>query len=549
MARQNISFVDQHIEKVVVGVCALALLGVIYFAFLGGRFSVEGMGPAELTAQLGQEADQTAQAVLRAQPPKSNTKEIKDPANDPVKQLDQWFGANSEGLAKIAGLRDSLRSLAPSPPKFIPTTEVGEDRRHNLAKLVPPIVPVVATGRAVFELPADRVELKNFDGKAPKGARTERNWVSVGAQIDLAQQEANFSAEQYPPGSYLAIVKVHLQRFDQNEPWRGWQEVETYLPFRPLNPAAFNSDTGINFVALNEFRQVIEANQNSIARTQIAPTASGHASLPHIPFIDEAPTTKGDPTGKVKAWTLLANKAMEGKKPFDAVDLDAAYVLSRTAVGMTSAQAKALADAQKVFDDVSKKIAKSRPELKGSDAPHTPERQMPIVAHDLSVVAGHTYTYRIRYEAYNIFAGNKGELKNIEDAKRITILSDWSLASRPVQVTSDVYFYLTKADAAKKQATVTIFKKARGSWVKEDFKVQAGDPIGGKGRKPPTKNTDFSTGTVCVDVDFNADLNGKKDVALIIADKVDGTLQQRYLSVDKNDKLYKELDSKKVAQR
>ena len=46
MAQQSAGFVHEHIEKVVVGLCGIAAIGAIYFAFLGGRFAESWTGRA-----------------------------------------------------------------------------------------------------------------------------------------------------------------------------------------------------------------------------------------------------------------------------------------------------------------------------------------------------------------------------------------------------------------------------------------------------------------------------------------------------------------------
>ena len=66
MATQKTGFVDQHIEKVVVGLCGFVLLGAIWYSFMGDRFAVGDLGPEELCRKIGTQADQTVQAVRNA---------------------------------------------------------------------------------------------------------------------------------------------------------------------------------------------------------------------------------------------------------------------------------------------------------------------------------------------------------------------------------------------------------------------------------------------------------------------------------------------------
>jgi len=173
---------------------------------------------------------------------------------------------------------------------------------------------------------------------------------------------------------------------------------------------------------------------------------------------------------------------------------------------------------------------------------------MPIVAHDFDVIPGHTYTYRIRYEALNSYAGIRGELKDPADAEQLTLFSPWSPVSRKVVPQSDLYFYLTKANRKRGEATVSVYKKSRRGYQEAKFKVKVGDEIGGEKRLGTPKG-DFSTGSVCVDLDFRRKVNGKTTLAMIYVNQNDGSLHERFLSLDTGDAFRKQLTPQRTARR
>ncbi|HWL93819.1 MAG TPA: hypothetical protein VNT79_09815 [Phycisphaerae bacterium] len=549
MARKKASFVDEHIEKVVIGVCGFVLLGGVYVAFLSGRYATaEGFGARELAQQTSEAADAAARAVVSAQAGKSPVQPGGVPPNDPTQSLKQWFGENAKGLIAIAQIESPAGRTQAFPPIFNSTTETSPENRHGLAAIVGPGLPVASAGRSAFNMPSKRVPLDLFDGSIPKegGSATTRNWVAVAAQVDLIQQDINFKTEKYPDGSFPVVVNVQLQRFDQNEPFRGWQTVEPFLPFEtPERPNIFDETGGVTLQGVTEFRQLIETRQEYIARPMLTTRTGGDSiKYPAVPFFPDSPIKEvKDPGARAKKWLALAQKAKDGKSPFTAEDPDAAMLMLRAVIGTQGVNDRDRDRAQKMLTSVMRRLKRPRKDLGADDHVRPPDKLMPIVAYDLSPVPGHTYTYRMRYEVLNMFVGNQGELRDPADAEKLTVFSDWSPETRPVTLESDTYFYLTKADDKKGEVTVTVFKK-RGRETAKDatFKVTPGAEIGGEKRRGTTK-TDFSTGAICLDIDFKRKINGKTEVALIYVDTNDGGVREKYLSYDRKDKFRQALES------
>jgi hypothetical protein len=353
------------------------------------------------------------------------------------------------------------------------------------------------------------------------------------------EQDVNFIERNYPRRSYTTLVKVHLQRKDETERWRDWEDVDTYQPFTlpQLGKAARQS------------RPLLDESHNWIARTPPPERRSGdRVELPWVPYLD-APPEMIDPqdddpakrereaTRRASKWRKRAEKAVEGKTPSGAVDLDAALMLAKAALASGAADTE-IQKTRQLLKTIVRKLPKSQ-RGPAREEPILPERLMPISAVDLNATVGHTYRYRMRYEVVNQYAGVPGELIDPADADRATLVSDFSPPSRPVRIESDVYFYLAKADAKREEVTVTVFKKTRLGIKGKDFKIKVGDEIG-RNVKLGNK-ADYSTGTVCIDIDFKRTVGNKRTVALVYLDKCCGILRERLLSVDKKDKLRKEL--------
>lgn len=540
MAKRNVGFVDNHIEKVVVGLCALLLLGAVVFTFGGFRFMVNEFDPARLCEEARTQGDLLAQAFRNVQPRQSESDE-KVASQNP---LEEWFGPSARHLIQIAGVEAPPFRTQRFPPLVVSISGVNPEDRHGLARIVAPSTPIVTAGRTTFELPT-KLE---FDEVVQAGPDTEdvkqstRSWISVAAQVDLVEQDVNFRAEKYPAGSYLTVVKVYLQRRDLTEPGSDWQSVETYLPFKPFKRPQVGE-------SLEEFRRDLDWGSDWIARTKPPGRRTGdRVILPWVPYLDKPPDVphpedspvrlQQSANRRARTWRELAKKAMDGRTPSKIVDLDAALILARAAVG-SGAIGPEMEKSREFLDELIKKLPRKQREAARRPAPAA-ERLMPLLAHDLDVIPGHSYRYRMRYEVLNRYAGIRGELSDPTDAEMLTVFSEWSPPSRPVEAVSDVLFYLTKADRKRKEVTVTVYRKARTGWKNKDFKIKVGDEIGRNDRR--VKKADFTTDTICVGIDFNRVVNKNKTTALVYLDKNTGMLRERLLSVDKKNKLRRKLD-------
>lgn len=551
MAKRDAGFVDKHIEKVVLGVCALALFGAAWFSFLGDRFTVDEMRADKLCEKIAEEAQQTASAVRNARLREKPSQNV-DSSNDPVVQLARWFGSNPEKLIRIAEIETPVGRTQPFPPEFISTTQTPEEDRHSLARIVAPGIPLATVGRSGFDFPEEKPDLLEYSGQAPKGSGQVKvlNWVAVAAQIDLTQQEVNFLSEWYPDGAFPFITRIHLQRKDLTDSWRGWQNVESYLPFKPIKRPTIITATGqLSLGGLAAFRSLIESKQEYITRPDLPPRKSGdRVALPRLPYMEDPPSNDDDKGRLAKTWLRDAEKAIEGKRPFGSVDLDAAFILLRAVVDTPNAKQKDIAKARNKLKEVVKKLKRKRPFVKNIE-PRQPDRLMPVMAYDPDAVPGHEYVYRMRYEVYNVFCGDRGEMRNRADAEKLTVFSDWSPLSRPVKIESDIYLYLTDKNNKKQEVTVTVYKKVRRGWSKQDFKVRVGDEIGRKVALGRNKGVDFRTGAICVDIEFNRKVRGKSDVAMAYVNVDDGGLRERLLASDKNDKFRRGLVSRSTARK
>ncbi len=558
MAKQTAGFVDLHIEKVVLGACAAIFLGTAAYYFGVGPYKVDEKDPKQLIEGARQVAEETQNRV-RSAPAYDATKDpgIKNISAEPLKVLAKWFGNAAEGLTKIAGIDPTSPRTQAFPPPLQAVHGVADEDKLSLAKLAAPGAPIVMSGHAYLDMPTPT----DFEAALKSGAgrpeSRERSWVSVGAQINLSEQFKRYLAARYPQGPSMSmpIIRLHLQR--KVVGGADWEDVTPYTPYKriALPDAKFLPNGALDSNSSTEvgkFRTLIRGGQDLIARNPLPQKSQGTRGdepvVPPLPYMTESPgsvpiTPGAPPKGsdplataniqRAREWLKDGAKALAGQKPFADPDPELAHMLARAASATKGLSPTDLERAKKLMQDADA-AAKAAKRSVPMGAPEEPEHLMPILAHDVDVTPGRKYVYRIRYEILNPLVG-WSRMRDTADAKRVTLVSEWSPESREIEVKSDIFYFLVKADAKAQSAEFAVYKKvAGGEFEREEFKVGPGDMIGKK-----SKNVDFSTHKVFVFIESTK--GGRADTRVMLADAVDGNLSEHLLSKDSADPRMSEL--------
>ncbi len=125
-----------------------------------------------------------------------------------------------------------------------------------------------------------------------------------------------------------------------------------------------------------------------------------------------------------------------------------------------------------------------------------------------NVQPGSAYRYRVRIAFVNPLLARDTVAKNPEEAKVKSVESPWSAWSEPVTVVRPIRFFLVNK-VTESQVRVAVFARAMGRWIRQDYTVSQGDPIGRtetqqkvwnpRAGKEQEISVDFSTGTVAMD--------------------------------------------------
>jgi hypothetical protein len=101
--------------------------------------------------------------------------------------------------------------------------------------------------------------------------------------------------------------------------------------------------------------------------------------------------------------------------------------------------------------------------------------------HDHSLVGGRAYRYRLRLVLLNPLLMRTGDVKkgHEEDARKPTMATPWSPWSDAVRVAQAHRFFVTGAAANLGNVRVSVFSRKLGQRVTSSFNIRPGEPIGG----------------------------------------------------------------------
>jgi len=289
MAKQTISPVERHVEKVVLGIAGLVLLAVVVLFLIGSpntvRLGGRQLGPAEADLFVKQKAEELGAKLRQARHERKQPEDYGD---------------------KLARVRQSGPLAIANVPAVLaqavcwgqPVPDVGgsgsADSKVTLASVLPCERPKLSAGRT-FGVVADPAEVSVYgqgrfepSREGTRLAEEERQlremlgetavkdiyWVTLATTFDLAAQRANMKEHGYDfSHSLIHVVRFEVQRQELlgDGVWSAWQEVATYLPVRlPEAPEVTvgpdNRIPSLQWQQVGLFRNLLRDHQSDICR-------------------------------------------------------------------------------------------------------------------------------------------------------------------------------------------------------------------------------------------------------------------------------------------
>ncbi len=231
MAKQNVTFVERHLEKMVAGTAGAVLLFVLVTNVLLSPHAVDTGGesrpPGAFYAAV---ADQAAETQRRMQTASGIPSEVKQKSDEMRKKIGT--------VAAPYPLELPVAAVPLSPP--IPQVGGGPgpgikiDAKVQMAEILPPTQPILTVGKAAARLALPRIEAP--DSTADTSAddldtTKDLHWVTGAGVIDRKTQRAMFERADYlSDRRELIVAEVRVERREQM-PSGLWGEPVVIRPY------------------------------------------------------------------------------------------------------------------------------------------------------------------------------------------------------------------------------------------------------------------------------------------------------------------------------
>lgn len=497
MAKQNISFGERHLEKLVVGVTGAVLAGVLFLYVFQSPFTVEvngeTLGPSGFYSMIDDQATQTLQRIKNA------------PEPDPP----EWEAPKTP-TGKAGELPVVFAPVYPEVPALEGSFELSG--KLELAEILPPGKPSVTAGRATALLPPANINVLGQPNAANAGAigvgqEEDHHWVAVFASLNRRAQQEQFIQAKYDVGRQVLIVtRIEAER-QRLLPDGNWEEpaqqvtpqhVANVLVGRTTVPLEDDPQTGGKMIPpayydyMENLKETAISERNSILRPNFQQALPGD-------FREEWKVPKRLDPGVTFDWqqdyNLLAPAAEEGQdellKPGPGGWLDwrkiKPVIEKKIADGDIIEAGNLLADVvaarqllERDQEDAEQMNAALQPRIEQAlqkERERQEARRAIIEANlgpemdvcwftDTTAKPGETYRYRLRVLAYNPHAGLIAKLRDPEDAAKVILAGEWSEWSDPIALPPAQYLFFTLVDAADKSARLELYNWENNEWKK-----------------------------------------------------------------------------------
>lgn len=292
--RGSISIVEQHIEKVVLGLAVLGLLAMValYLVMEPNTVMYNGqeVGPGELAPAIVEDAERLQRAVQSASvelPP------IPEYSNQLEEQFEAGVFAADESEPEIPREIRVVAQYNEPLPMFEDLVEVDD---VELVTPLPPTPPVVQTGISLaYETPLPLDDggagIVNVSMPSDQPEPEELSWVTVGAYFPARAQRAEMTQAQYAgylSQVYIVGADVQRQEMTASGDFSDWEDVPTSdaLPEIDLPDPVFDDRTGevVNQAELDSAYAFVKSYQQYLMQPPFYPIEAGSEwTFPPLP--------------------------------------------------------------------------------------------------------------------------------------------------------------------------------------------------------------------------------------------------------------------------
>ncbi len=525
MKLKGVNPFERHIEKIVLGLVLVILLGVIAMQFVTQPNAVKDGGrtitPDQVYMALAPQANQLQSQLTDQNPGLPAVESV-----DLVARYNQAFdsaGAGREQLSSALGRGVNVASLVGGSVIDIPA---GGTQGPVEALAVPATTrPVAASQWATLD-PYAVVEVPAYAEYVPAQQPFDFPSITVEASFNGKDLERVLNGEgegggkaiprRFWSATGLAIMgfEAQRQRLMPDGSWGEATPIET-PPGTPIPARAIGANAGLQDLTT----LVTNASRASdeVARPMFPPTIAGTAWEPPSERVVAADESESAQLRRVQRQLDRARAELErltntqqpgprtdprgpggGGKTSVRDDRNQPRTTPRTnpdRVTQVRDRIKSLEDQLKALGADSDDTASGRGARARSDEPRSvlEEEAVQLWAHDLGVEPGATYRYRTRVVVNNPLF-RKGTELDPDDADQQALTQNpfargaWSEWSEPVVAGAREYFFVTGADLGANQgsanqgsdspkATIELYEMYYGHYRKSTLSVSPGDEL------------------------------------------------------------------------
>ncbi len=561
MAKQVVGPLQRHVEKIVVGVAGLALVGVIalYVVTSPNKIDIGGgqlVSPPEVDAVLAQKAEDVRNRIRAA---RANV-EIPEPLAGEFEKLLDPFEA--EGLS--AKLKTASMFLPEVPIIDPPDIVIGGTKLVEVIKLPPPLV---TSGRTTFLDPINDAEITRnwatvssmFDRKKQEKAqietygatRSEVFFGNVELQRRVQRQDGSWSDEDWdfvdvwPSGELPVLPALGLEEDEGQQvvPVDDLRKRNSFLDvlwlpeiqlelIRPLMLAWVRGDKW-RFPIISTYEEVIIQEDEYLSPEEASPEPEDRYGLREKDNEAQqaavAQKTVAEQLKEVEQRIREAGTTDEANQAYNVV-FDIANGQDASS-GEKDRARRLMAAANQKAKDIERANRRNRgrqqgPNRGGDDEEEKKRETQPrqqLWAHDAgegSVHAGKTYQYRLRANIQNRLAGEPSKFDDPANAQRVLIAGPWSDPSDPVVIPATQHYFVTASDQRKQVVSIEIFQWFEGVWVTTRQRFGVGDKLAREARATVPDIDDptvtdralvpFEADAAILDIDFGRAYREKK---------------------------------------
>ncbi|MCC7192005.1 MAG: hypothetical protein IT444_04395 [Phycisphaeraceae bacterium] len=605
MKIKNLTFIDKHIHKIVIGVALVLAVIVIWLYVQGQPYQVElnarMMTPTETVEEIDLATKKLDGAISKKESPLPKIT---------VPSYTTDFKARA--VRSLTGKSKLEVPLGPPglDPRVVPTE--APVRPEYFVGTPPPATNLTtSTGFGVVAIPSEPKELVDAWHELLGGNNVrDIRYVSVAGQFDMKEWRRRLASApeaQRMPESWwrgrLLVADVILERQALDPSTNQWGSVQRLAA---LPNAAFHFRNGNWGADADEAISQVRIEQDQITKPAPPPLVDDGWIAPGS---SAAPQLSEEQLKRLRQLDIEINRLRERVKvlhksggaeptpPLHSAMPEAApspLPRDRRPPGRAAAPRPDLAggDLNKLQQDLRDRINErdairgikrvadtpagsppafdGRPLLGGRDA-QAPVESVPemsdrieVWAHDVTVKPGQTYRYRLVVAVLNpLFQRREPrpeqreqyfEKLAIESAPDTETAVEFHNAwSSPVTIERESYFFVTGGNRNAQNAQVEVWRIINGAWRSQEFTVQPGDPIGKSvaiAGVNDGKPVDMTVNAVVVDIDFDAPAVGlgfnQTTTRLLYMDRQSGKMLSRTQAADKDDSLRQRLRSQAV---